>query len=42
MRKGCELFIAQYEETVLDMLTSRNGDETVEDDICYGATEVFL
>ena len=42
MRKGCELFIAQYEETILDMLTGRNGEHDVEDDICFNKTEVLF
>jgi len=42
MRKGCDLFISQYEETVLDMLTARENDDNIEDEICYNMTEACV
>ena len=40
MVKGCDQFIAAYEETILDALTQRHDDDTIEDEVCYTTTEV--
>jgi hypothetical protein len=40
MVKGCDQFIAAYEETILDALTQRHDDESIEDEVCYTVTEV--
>lgn len=42
MKKGCEQFISEYEEEMIDGLVKRNGNDGVEHEICYNVTKVQI
>lgn len=42
MRNGCEKFVAVYEEEIIDGLTGRKDNESVEHDICFKATKACV
>lgn len=40
MKKGCEAFMAGWSEELEEALMNRNGNDTIEDEVCYKLTNV--
>lgn len=40
MRNGCEKFISEFEEEIINGLVNRKGNDAVEHDVCYKVTQV--
>ena len=40
MRNGCEKFVAEFEDEIIDGLVSRKGNDAVEHEVCYNVTKV--
>lgn len=41
MKKGCEAFMSGWSEEIVEALMNRNGNDTIEDEICYKLTNVI-
>lgn len=42
MAEGCEKFIAEYEDEIVDGLVSRKDNDSVEHSVCFRATKVRI